>query len=89
MKFILLFIFFSSVLGKFTKIEDDLDIISDYSSTVSSKIRFEHGGKGKFVIFTSKNQHFLADTEDLANQLCDMLPVPCIVDLIGENTFFI
>ena len=85
--FLLFLIFVVQVYGKYTKVEDDLDAISEYSSTVSGRVMFEHGGKGKFVVFTSKH-HFIADNEDLADQLCDLLPIPCIVDLIANDPFF-
>ena len=43
----------------------------------------EHGGRGKFVAFNK--HHFIADNEDLANQLCDLLPLPCIVNDIDSG----
>ncbi len=87
MKFLLIAIFLVLVFGKNTKMEADLDAISEYSSMVSGKIMSEYGGRGKFVVFTAKH-HFIADNEDLADQLCDLLPLPCIVDLIANDTFF-
>ena len=87
MKFLLIFLVLVQIFGKVTKNEDDLDPISEYASNVHGRVMFEHGGKGRFVIYTAQH-HFIGDSETLANQLCDLLPIPCVVSFIGNDTYF-
>ena len=87
MKFLLIFLVLVHIFGKVTKNEEDLDPISEYASNVHGRVMFEHGGKGRFVIYTAQH-YFIGDTQTLANQLCDLLPIPCIVSLIANETYF-
>lgn len=88
MKF-LLFLFFSvEIFGHFTKNQKELDEISDYVSNLGAQLMYEYGGRGKFAIYTA-NEYYIADKASTAHHLCEILPIPCIVDIIANDTYFI